>query len=421
MKYKKTVLDNGLSVISSEALGKSTTVLVLVATGSMNENEENNGVSHFLEHMCFKGTEAKTGKEIMRFLDGLGAETNAFTSFEYTGYYVKSIHKHWSKTLAVVADIFNNSTFPESEIETEKGVVCGEIAMYQDQPTSVVGDMFRDLAYPNQMAGKTILGPSENIQAMQRQDFLDYKKSQYTAQNTTVIVSGDVDHKKILAEVKKHFADINDGKTKKRKKTKIEREARLRIQNRKTEQSHVRIGYHALSSNDKDLYAGRLLSVILGGGMSSRLFERIREDLGMGYYVGSRLNSHQDVGYFEILAGVDSARVPEYLSEIRLQILSLLKDEISQKEINRARDYLLGNAEMALEASDDVAYFLAKQDIFGDIKKFSAIKKHYKEIKADDLKRVAKKIFKDKNLFCAILGGHDEKQETEFLSKILLK
>lgn len=420
MKYKKTILENGLSVISTPNEGKSTSVLILVGTGSMNENEENNGISHFLEHMCFKGTEKKTGKEIMRFLDSLGAETNAFTSFEYTGYYVKSIHKHWKKTLAVVADIFNNSIFPESEIETEKGVVCGEIAMYQDQPTSVVSDVFRELAYPNQMAGKTILGPAKNIRAMRREDFLEYKKEHYVPSNTTVVVSGDIKHKNVLDEVKKYFSHLENKKLKKRVKAKSEKGSRIIVKNRETEQSHVRIGYHAVANNHKDIYTAKLLSVILGGGMSSRLFERIREDLGMGYYVGARMNAHQDVGFFEILAGVDSDRIEEYLREIKYQIKKIRDEEIPQKEINRARDYLLGNAEMGLEASDDIAYFLAKQDIFGDIQTFSAIKKQYKNISASDLKRFARKIFKDENLFVAILGNHKEKEAQKFLKKISL-
>lgn len=418
---KHKTLQNGLTIVHAPSAGKSTTVLVLVGAGSLNETPEKNGISHFLEHMCFKGTDTKSGKDIMRYLDGLGAETNAFTSFEYTGYYVKSVHKHWKKTLAVVSDIYNDSVFPESEMETEKGVVLGEIAMYQDQPTSVVGDTFRALAYPDQMAGKTILGPAENIKNMQRQDFLDYRSTWYTPENTTIVVVGDVEYKKAVNEIEKHFSDNVSQKTPKITKIRVEKKPRIKVLEKKTEQTHVRIGYHAFGNTHKDIYAARMLSIILGGGMSSRLFERIREDLGMGYYVGAGMNTHEQAGFFEIAAGIDSSRMSEYLLEIRDQIQQLITDGVSETELKRAREYLLGNVEMGLEASDDVAYFLAKQHLFNVAEKLSDIKKTYKKLTTSDINRVAKKIFKDKNLFCALLGPHTKRQALGFLKKLSQK
>lgn len=418
---KHAKLKNGLTIVHAPSTGKSTTVLVLVGAGSLNETPEKNGISHFLEHMCFKGTDTQSGKDIMRYLDGLGAETNAFTSFEYTGYYVKSVHKHWKKTLAVVSDIYNNSVFPESEMETEKGVVLGEIAMYQDQPTSVVGDAFRALAYPGQMAGKTILGPAENIKNMERQDFLDYRSAWYTPENTTIVVVGGVDYKKVVDKVRKYFDTNQTKKTPKTKKITITKKPRIQVLEKKTEQTHVRIGYHAFGNTHRDIYAARMLSIILGGGMSSRLFERIREDLGMGYYVGAGMNTHEQTGFFEIAAGIDSQRVPEYLSEIKKQIVSLRDTGVTEFELKKAREYLLGNVEMGLEASDEVAYFLAKQHLFGGIEKFSDIKKIYKFLTVRDINRVAKKIFKDENLFCAILGPHTKRQGSGLLKKLLQK
>lgn len=418
---KHTHMDNGLRVVHVPNKGKSTTVLVLVAVGSFDETPEKNGISHFLEHMCFKGTKTKTGKDIMRYLDGLGAETNAFTSFEYTGYYIKSVHKHWKKTLAMVSDIYHNSVFPESEIETEKGVVLGEIAMYQDQPTSVVADAFRALAYPHTMAGKTILGPAENIKQMTRQDCLDYHAVWYTPNNTIMVVVGDMEYTQVIYEINKHMPHHTSGKTPKRKGIVVKNTPQVQILEKKTEQSHVRIGYHAWGNTHSDIHAARLLSVVLGGGMSSRLFERIREDLGMGYYVGSRMNTHEPVGFFEISAGIESTRMSEYLSEIHSMITDIIKNGISDIELQRARDYLLGNAEMELETSDDIAYFIAKQHLFSDRETFQSIKKKYLALTSSDLHRVAKKIFKDSNLFCAILGPHNPKQSSEFLQKLLLR
>ena len=210
MQSHKTTLENGMRIITVPMEGNPTaTVLVLVEAGSKYEVAENSGISHFLEHMAFKGTTSHTGKELMRELDGLGAQTNAFTWLEYTGYYAKGQAKHVSKMLEIVSDIYLNSTLPAEEMEKEKGVIIGEIDMYEDMPSRDSVEQFMRLLYGDQPAGWPVLGPKENIKNFTRDHFVSYREAQYVASATTVIISGGIDQEKILAEVKEKFAGIS--------------------------------------------------------------------------------------------------------------------------------------------------------------------------------------------------------------------
>ncbi|MCA9353180.1 insulinase family protein, partial [Patescibacteria group bacterium] len=301
-------LQNGLTVMTIPVESPSLTVMTLVHTGSRFESKENNGISHFLEHMCFKGTQTQSGKQIVRYLDGLGAETNAFTSYELTGYYVKSITKHWKKTLAMVADIYQHSTFPEEEIQKEKGVIIGEISMYEDMPMQQVHDLFSALVYgPNHPAGFSILGPKNNINTMTRNDFLNYHAQHYVAQSTVVVVAGDITHHDVVREIELHFSSLTRGKVSLQNPVTIsQRTPRIAVQHKSTDQTHVIFGYQTVGFHHKDTMSLKVLGSLLGGGMSSRLFERLREDMGVGYYVNARNVGQSDTGIFEISCGIDS-------------------------------------------------------------------------------------------------------------------
>jgi predicted Zn-dependent peptidase len=422
-KPKITILDNGLKIVSIHHYGPSTTVMALVSTGSKYETTENNGVSHFLEHMCFKGTSQRNGKDIMRYLEGLGAETNAFTSREITGYYVKAIHKHWKKTLAVVADIYVDSLFPDDEIQKEKGVIIGEISMYDDMPMSQVHDIFNQLTFENQPAGMTILGPKKAIKKMTRNQIVDYHNSHYVSSATTIVVTGNIEHKKIVAEVIKQFKNISVSKKSEKQKTINEfSEPKIKIHTKKTDQTHMILGYLSLDMKHKDAIILKMIATLLGGGMSSRLFERLREDLGVGYYVQAKNNAQTDTGIFEISCGVDSARTEEVISEIQNEILRIKKERITEDELKRVREYIIGNIQMGLESSDDIAYFYGKQFLFGlEPKSPRDLIAAYKKITAKDINRVANKIFKNERLFCALVGPHSSQQEISFKKTLFLK
>jgi predicted Zn-dependent peptidase len=418
-KPKIKTLDNGLRIIALPHHGESVTVEILVNTGSQFETLEKNGISHFLEHMCFKGTHQRSGRDIVHFLDGLGSRTNAFTDDEMTGYYVKSAKKHWKKTLAIVADIFQNPLFPNDEIQREKGVILGEINMYKDDPASVASDLYDEVLYGDQPAGWTILGLEKNITDMTREDFFHYHNQYYVANNTVVIIAGNIEKKEIFAEVEKYFALLQNQKVSKKKKTKIIPEPKIKVDEKQTQQSHIVFGYPTVGNTHKDYLVISMLAVLLGGGMSSRLFEKVREDLGAGYYIYANNYAHTDSGSLQIIAGLDSDRVEEVLVHIKEIIKDIQVNGINEKELKKVRDYMSGNFIMSMESPSAQAHFygyrLLQDKEMIDPKE---IIQKIKEITTKDLQTMAKKYLRPERVVISLVGPHNKKQSKKIL-KIL--
>lgn len=416
-KPKIKQLKNGLTVITIPTDSPSVTVMTLVGTGSYYEGKSVNGISHFLEHMCFKGTAKKTGKEIMRYLDRLGAETNAFTSNEYTGYYVKSVTKHWKKTLAVVSDIFLNSTFPEAEMEKEKGVIIGEIGMYEDMPMRHVHDIFSELLYGDQPAGRTVLGPRKTITNMTRNNFVRYHAEHYVAEATTIIVAGNVNQADVVDQVKKNFELISTSeKFEKKKIVNTQSSLRMNVQFKDTDQTHIVLGYRSYGLHHRDAIILKVMASILGGGMSSRLFEKLREDMGVGYYVHAGNVANSDTGVLQVSCGVDSKRVPEVLLAISTELERLINELVSTDELQRVQEFIIGNTHMALESTDERAYYYGKSHLLGlEIRTPNGIAKVIKSVTPQDIRRVARKIIKKDRLNVAIIGPHKELEKKEFM------
>ncbi|MBU4057640.1 insulinase family protein, partial [Patescibacteria group bacterium] len=272
----KKVLKNGMRIVIIPMKESPTvTTLVLVEAGSKYETKEINGISHFLEHMMFKGTKKRKSLEISRELDALGSMSNAFTWHEYTGYYAKARNKNFNKITDVISDIYLNSELPEKEIEKERGVINAEIDMYEDLPQKNVHMLLEKLMYGDQTAGWSILGTKENIKKIKREDFIKYRKKHYVAKKTAVVVAGNINPRNILKEIEERFSQINTHKGGKKKKT-IEKQNRpqLLIKEKKTEQLHLAFGFRAFDDKNKKLPIVKLLATILGNGMSSRLFEK---------------------------------------------------------------------------------------------------------------------------------------------------
>jgi len=415
------VLPNGLTVVCVKAESPSVTVTALVSTGSRYEEASTSGISHFLEHLCFKGTEKKSGKEIMRYLDGLGAETNAFTSQELTGYYVKSITKHWKKTLAVVSDIYLNSTFPKAEMEKEKGVIVGEINMYEDMPTSKVQDLITTVVFGDQPLGWSILGPKENIKNMTREDIVGYHQQQYTASATTIIIAGNIEPKEVYQEVAQQFKGMNQGKKGNAKKyTPRTKSSSIIIHPRKTDQTHVVMAYEGLGYRHTDARTLSVISALLGGGMSSRLFERLREDMGAGYYVHAYTGSFSDTGIFEIGFGIESNRLEEVVDAVLEEVIKLSHELVDVRELKKTQEYMIGNYLMGLEGTDALGYFYGKRVALGlPLKTPKEVAQEIKNVTPRDIKRVAKKILTTKKLKIALVGPHsvDDKKKLVMLIK----
>ena len=422
MKYHKSKLKNGLRVITVPMKDNPTvTVLVLVETGSKYENKKNNGLSHFLEHMCFKGTiKRPNAHAISAELDGLGSQYNAFTAQEYTGYYAKSDAKHFKQIFDVVSDIYLNSTFPEAEMEKEKGVIVEEINMYEDMPHRHVQDLFMSLLYGDQPAGWNIAGTRENVRAMTRTDFVNYKKAHYVPSATTVIVAGKVKEGDVNREVARIFGTLKN--TKKDSKLKvIERQAKpaVLVSYKKTDQTHLVLGVRTFDTYEKSNAALSVLSTILAGGMSSRLFIKLREDMGVAYYVRSFNDPFTDHGFFEISAGVSNDRVEEVVREILIECKRLTTELVSEKELSKVKEYLAGNQKLELESSDAWASYFGGQEIMRKkIKSPEESEKEIRKVTAKQIQNIAKKIFKNSSLNLALIGPFEKGDQFEKILRL---
>ena len=415
MNYTKKVLKNGMRIITIPMKGNPTaTVLVLVEAGSKYENKENNGISHFLEHMCFKGTTKRPSvSDISRELDSVGSQYNAFTSHEYTGYWVKSDYKNFETILDVVSDLYLNPILPEAEIEKEKGVIIEEINMYQDLPQRIVGEEFMSLLYGNHPAGWSIAGPKENIPKMKKVDFIDYRNKHYVASATTVIVAGKIDEKDTIKKVVKSFKDIGTwAKEGKQKVIEMQTEPQARVLYKDTDQTHLVLGVRTFNTYNKYNPIIRVIEGILSGGMSSRLFTKLRDEMGICYYVHADNDLFTDHGFFSVSAGVDSKRVKEAISAILEELKRLKTELIGKEELHKVKQLLMGRLRLGLESSNSIASFYGGQEVLREyIKTPEDIIKEIQAVTPEEIKFVAERIFKKEGLNLAIVGKFKEKEE----------
>lgn len=421
MEYKKITLPSGLRVLLVPLKNNQTvTVSVLVSAGSNHEKEERNGVAHFLEHMCFKGTKKRNNKDIAFELTSLGAEFNAFTSNEYTGYYAKAEKKHFAKIVDVLSDIYLNSVFDDKEIQKERGVIIEEYNMYQDLPQRQVIYNLLELMYPNTPAGRNIIGSKETINSIQRNDFIKFKNKYYNAKNTLVVVSGGIDTQKTVDLIKRSFKDISK-KTSSTNMKIVEKQSKpaVKLFTKKTDQAHFILAFRAFSLYDKRAWALNVLSSILGSGMSSRLFHEMRDNRGMCYYVRSNTVLERTYGLFAISSGVKIDRTEEAVTLILEEIKRLKTELVPEDELKKAKAYTSGSLVMGVERSDDYAEFYGFQELAKD--KILSVKEQIKKIEAvtaRDIKKLANEIFTDKGLNLSIVGPQEDGSKFERLLKI---
>jgi len=420
-KSNKILLKNNLRVISvpmADAL--TTTILILVEAGSEYETRKNNGVSHFLEHMCFKGTEKRLSSlDITSELDAIGAAYNAFTSNQYTGYYAKVQPKYFDEILDIISDIYLNPVFNQREIEKERGVIIEEINMYEDLPMRRVQEFFTNLLYGDQPAGWDIAGKKEIIRRINRNDFIEYQKNHYLGKSTTVVVTGNFNEKEAVKKIESAFSGIRTGKKVQKLKTvESQKSPRIFLKMKETDQAHLVVGVRAFDIFDKRKYAIDLLADILGGGMSSRLFQKIREEMGAAYYVKVEADLLSDHGFLTASAGVDNNKVSEAIKAVVEEFERLVKEPIEKEELQRVKDRCVGGLIMGLETSDQLAGFYGGQEII--TKKIVSPEETIKKIQAvkvEEISAVAKDIFKNNKLNLVIIGPFKEKPRFEQILK----
>ncbi|OHA25839.1 MAG: hypothetical protein A3D56_01110 [Candidatus Taylorbacteria bacterium RIFCSPHIGHO2_02_FULL_45_35] len=415
MRFERNILANGVRLITVPMKDNPTvTVLVIVEAGSKYETKELSGISHFLEHMCFKGTKRRPKAiDISRELDGIGSQSNAFTDQEFTGYFAKADKKHLASIVDVVADIYQNQSFPEAEIEKEKGVILEEINMNEDIPPRRVQDLFAELLYGDQPAGWDIAGRKETVSRFGKADLVEYKNNHYVSGATTVVVSGDFKEDEVKRLIEQHFSTIHMGK-KSGKVAVLENQnaPAARVLFKESGQSHLVIGVRSFHVYDKRNPVLRTIATILGKGMSSRLFQRVREEMGACYYIGSSAEASSDHGAFAISAGVQHAKVSAVVSAIVEECTRTKEEGISEAELRKAKDFMIGNFYLGLESSDELAEFYGFQEAFRkELKRPREVVAEIEKVTADDVGLVAREIFQEKRLNVAIVGPFkDEKQ-----------
>lgn len=418
-KFKLTKLSNGLRILtvpSKESL--SFRITVLVNTGADFETKENNGISHFLEHMCFKGTKKRPSNlAIVQELDNVGGSYNAFTGTEYTGYYAKVAHQNKELALDIVSDIYLNSQFPEKEMKKEKGVIIEEINMYKDNSQAYIWDLWEKLLYGDQAVGRSILGTKSNIRSFKREDFLKYYNSQYKVRSTLVVVSGNFNEREIISKVKDRFRDIKLGKGKAKELVKEKQnKPQVLIKNKKTDQTHLVLGVRGISLFDKRLYALKVLDVIFDGGMSGILFQTIREKLGVAYYIYSTISCSTDYGFWAVAAGIDNNRLEEVVSSVLEEWKKFKTKPIDIKDIKKAKSYITGKLALGIENVHNVASSFASQELLKQkIETPDQYLRKIKQVTAHDIQKVAEDLLKSKFLNLALIGPHKNKQRLQKL------
>jgi len=419
---RKTTLKNSLRIITVPQKGtQAVTVLVLVGTGSKYEKKEINGISHFLEHLFFKGTKNRPSViAITETLDKVGGIYNAFTSEEYTGYFAKVGAPYFNLALDWVSDIYLNSLLPEKEIEKERRVIIEEINMYYDHPMSYVGILWSKLLYGDQPAGWAVAGTKESITKIGRQNLLNYRESQYVAQNTIISIAGKIDESTVINKVKKYFSKITTTISFKKPKV-IERQTspECLLHQRKTDQTHLWLGVRGYNIFHPQKYSQDLLGIILGGMMSSRLFMEVREKLGIAYYINTSVESDSDTGYLVTQAGVDNKNVDKAISTILKEYKKITQKKVPEDELKRAKDCTKGKMALLLETSDALSSFYGLQELLKkEILTPEEIYQKIDQVSQSDILKVAKEIFQPEKLNLALIGPFKEKEKFKRLLKL---
>lgn len=426
MDCQKTILPNKLRVLTIPMSVESVTALVLVRVGSRYETRQNNGISHFLEHMAFKGTKKRPStQEIATLIDGIGGEFNAFTGKEATGFYIKAASAHLPLILDVLSDMLLNSCFDPGEIEKERKVILEEINLYEDTPARKIIDLYEELLYGDHPLGWDTAGKREVIAKLKRVDFLNFLENFYSSQNMVVTIAGGVKGGKVPGLVAKYLGNLKPFDTLSYKKVReSQKRPQVKLKYKKTEQAHLCLGVRTFPLTDPDRFPLAVLTAILGEGMSSRLFLEVRERRGLSYYVRSFSEHYLDCGTMFTQAGVDLKRIEEGIKVIieeygKLKVQSLRGTSLGQvrnEELVKAKEYLKGHLILELEDSRTVASFFGTQEILErKIRTPPEIMGEIEKVTVKDLGRVARNIFFPEKLNLAIIGPFRDRQKFENL------
>lgn len=407
--FSKTTLDNGIRVVSHEMSDhRSVSLGIWVESGSRHESEAQNGISHFIEHLLFKGTERRSAAQIAEEMDAVGGVLNAFTAKEHTCYYAKVLDENLPLALDLLTDIFLHSNFDAEEIERERSVILQEISQAEDTPDDYVHDLFSVDFFSDHPIARPICGRAETVMSFQRQDFLNFFKERYRPRRVVVAAAGHLKHEDLVREIQTRLGSVRD-----------EADVAAALDGdrqpgmgsglyphaKELEQVHLCLGMEAISQTHPQRYAGYVLNTLLGGGMSSRLFQEIREKRGKAYSVYSFASSYKDVGYFGVYAGTSLESTDEVVDLIMKELDKLAAGGISADELRRTQGQLVGSMMLGLESSDSWMSHIARNEIyFGKSVATDEIVQKIRAVSREDVVELARQLFRSGGMTLTLLG-----------------
>ncbi len=411
--YNKKIYKNGLTLLTVPIpTALSITMSVFVKAGSRYEDQRVNGISHFLEHLHFKGTKKyPTAKRLSEVVDAVGGEFNANTGKEHTQYYIRASSLYLPLIVEVLTDLVQNPLFDEKEMEREKGVIIEEINMYKDNPQIHIESLFEETMWPKTPLGWDIAGTAEVIRATKKQDILDYRKKWYQPSNMIIAIAGNFDQAKLEDMIEKAWSNVPSHPVGKIVPANTKQTTQLlTVQNKQTEQAHMMVGFKALDYNHSQNPQLNLLSTILGGGMSSRLFIQIRERRGLAYYVGSSLNNYLDTGNFYVRAGLKVASAPEALEVILSELMRVVDQGITAKELKKAKEYMKGRVVLAMEdPHGTLDWYLTQMAFMKKLEEPLEAFLKLDQVTAEEIQDLAIKLFKPQCLVASVIGPFPDK------------
>ena len=402
----REVLPNGLRLLTERMPHvRSVSIGVWLARGSRHESLEQSGIAHFVEHMLFKGTASRSAEDIAQTIDSIGGQMDAFTSKEYAGYYLKVLDEHVPLAVDVLSDIVMRPAFAETDIAREKKVVLEEIKMVEDTPDDLVHEIFSEHLWENHPLGRPILGTPDSVSALSQDVLRGYFNSTYVAPNLIVAAVGNIEHEQVRALVAKAFEGLPTAGT-----ALAERPPqvvpRVVVRNKELEQSHVCIGTSGFRQDHADRFASYALNTVLGGSMSSRLFQNVREKRGLAYAVFSGLSAYRDAGAVTIYAGCANDAVGELIDVVVAEIRRLKEEPMTDVELRRAKDHLKGSLMLGLESTSSRMSNLARQEMYFDRQlTLDETLQSVEAVTRDDVRRVTDELFAPAGLAATVLGA----------------
>lgn len=406
--YEKSVLPNGVRVVTSRMDHvKSASLIVYIGAGSRHENDEQAGISHFLEHMVFKGTAKRPDPvDITQEVECVGGMLNASTSRENTNYWVKVPSAHLERAYDVIGDMLRNSLFEQIEIDKERGVIVEEIRGIDDTPDDLIHDVIDDLIWNGQSIGRSVIGSEATVRSVTRDGLVEYLHAQYRPDRVVVSAAGDVDHSHVCALTERYFGDLPESAIDTFVPARCGQEsARARVVQRSTNEAHLCLGLPALPYTDDRRYTQDMIDALLSSGMSSRLFREIRERLGLAYEVYSYFREYSDVGQGVVYAGIDPQRTQETIGAVLREFGRLRGELVPEEELRRTKELRKGRIEMGLEDSRSVAGWIGSQElIFGDILTPDEVIQRIESVTSDDILELSRQLFVPEHLSLAVIG-----------------